>query len=451
MRDIVIDFTGQDKPVSFFVGYTGEANNTQLTVRLPQTLCSVDIDYYRAVFKTVSCETERSGKLYALDGAVTFTMWSSLLRYPGTLLLQISAFDFNGNELIRLGKTPVAALQIRPSLPPGPQAETDLSGLEAELETLLHAQNGGNPPVRVYTFTGLPAPVEQGSLALVRNPPPRYVPRSVRPILGHTNYPRLYINPYPPRPEHVFTGDDRFSEVGFFAHTIDGMNYDMTFFFHIFDGFDEGLPSMLQMATSFEEGAPLYVYCWDSFDLEEDLHIVPGWYRAYIRFDNGDLLSIEPMSTDELPVIEFAGRTDSSSVYLGYYLSPDSYFEHANHALYIYDRMQWRRLEDADTAIPVLGVIPVRGIEFPSYTVVCTVGIQYELELARVYPFFATNRTVTYSVSDDSVIELVWQDENEGSSPRLFVVGLKAGTATLTATSAEGGFSKSLPVIVMEA
>jgi hypothetical protein len=190
---------------------------------------------------------------------------------------------------------------------------------------------------------------------------------------------------------------------------------------------------MLQMATAFEEGSPLYVYAWDAFDLDEDLHIVPGWYRAYINFETGEPLSIESMSIDELPVAAYAGRTESSSVYLGYYLSPDPYFVHTKEALYMFDRQQWRRIEDTDISIPELGVIPVRGIEFEDHTITCTVGYPYQLPKARVFPFFATNRAVTYTISDETIFSL---SGRRRTAPLDVSCRAQGRTATLTATTA---------------
>ena len=103
MRNIHIDFTGANAPVDFFAGYTGEANMTRLTMRLPENLLSEDIDYYRIHFKTGAQENIRSEKLYAQEGVITLTLWYELLRNPGTLFIQASAYDFEDNELVRLG------------------------------------------------------------------------------------------------------------------------------------------------------------------------------------------------------------------------------------------------------------------------------------------------------------------------------------------------------------
>ncbi len=137
-------------------------NNTQLRIRLPESLSSPDVHYYKAVFKNDAGDSIRSGKLYTLTGLITLTMGFALLRYAGTLLMQLSAFDFNGIELLRLGKTPVVALTVRPSLPPGVETSPATQSIEAELETLLRTQSGGNFPVMVNTFTDLPEVTEPG-------------------------------------------------------------------------------------------------------------------------------------------------------------------------------------------------------------------------------------------------------------------------------------------------
>lgn len=448
MRTVHIDFTGADAPVDFFAGYTGEANNNQLTIRLPENLCSEDIDYYRANFRTVGYENVSSEKLYAEDGVISMTLWFDLLRCSGTLLMQISAFDFAGNELVRLGKTPIAALKVKPSLPAGVEGNSAVHGMEAEIEELMRIQNNGDCSVRVNTFTDLPASARQGTLALVRNPPPRYNMQSAKPIIGYAAYPRLYLNPYPPRPEHLYTGDDPFAEALFVNNTGNFYESQPTLYFYTFDGTDEELPIMLQIVPEPNDNKPMYVYTWGAFDLSDELHISPGWYKAYIDYDTGDLITIEPISVEELPVIEYAGMTQETSVYLGYYLSPDPYFKDVLNSLFVFDGNVWKPFDEEDITIKPIGTIPVRGINFPDYSVTFTVGMPQQITAAKVYPSFANNNNIDYTIGDETMFSLSWQVEDD--MPVLYVTGLKAGTTTLTATTEEGDYTKTRTITIQE-
>ncbi|HOU10969.1 MAG TPA: hypothetical protein PLD68_09785 [Clostridiales bacterium] len=449
MRTVNIDFTGADAPVNFFAGYTGEANNTQLTIRLPENLCSEDIDYYRIHFKTGAQENIRSEKLYAQEGVITLTLWYELLRNSGTLLMQVSAYDFEDNELVRLGKTPIAALKIRPSLAAGMEANQEIYGLEAEFEELIRLHSKGDCSVMADTFTDLPDAVLPGTLALVRNPPPRYMRQCIRPIVANARYPRLYINPYPPRPEHVYTGDDSFAEALFVNGQGNYYESEPTLYFRIFDGTDEGYPIMLQIVPDIAENKPMYVYAWDAFDLSEELHILPGWYRAYIDYDTGDLITIEAISAEEIPVIEYAGMTDVSSVYLGYYLSPEPYFQERLNSLFVFDGNEWKPFDDADISIKPIGTIPVRGITFLEYSITYNLGEPYQVTAAKVFPSFANNKHIDYVIGDETVLAISWETDEEGI-PVLYATGLKAGTTTLTAVTQEGGYSKSMTITVQE-
>lgn len=449
MRDVTIDFTGTESSMGLFAGFTGEANNTLLTVRLPENLCSEDIDYYRIHFKTGTHENIRSEKLYAQEGIVTLTLWYELLRNSGTLLMQVSAYDFEDNELVRLGKTPVAALKIRPSLAAGMESNQELYGLEAELEELIQLHNAGDCSVMADTFTDLPGDARQGTLALVRNPPPRYVRQCVRPIVASVRYPRLYLNPYPPRPEHVYTGDDSFAEALFVNQWGNMYESEPTLYFWIFDGTDEGLPLMLQIVPEVAENKPMYVYVWDEFDLSEDLHCLPGWYRVYIDYDTGDLITIEAIGVEEIPVIEYAGMTDTSSLYLGYYMSPEPYFQSSLNSLFVFDGNEWKPFDDVDISIKPIGTIPVRGIEFSEYSVTYNLGVPYQVTPAKVVPSFANNKNIDYIIGDETILAISWETD-EDDRPVLYATGLKAGTTTLTAVTQEGGYSKSRTITIQE-
>lgn len=449
MRTVNIDFTGAEAPVTFFIGYKGEANNAKLTVTLPESLCSDEVDYYRAHFKTPDNNSVSSKKIYAQNGVVFLTLWYELLRTSGNLLMQLSAYDFEGNELTRLGKTPIATLRVRPSLPSGAEGNDEIHGMEAEIEELLRLHDYGNCPVIVETFLELPTSAKQGTLAFVRYPPARYVRQGVRPIIEDIGYPRLYINPYPPRPEHVYTGDDPFAEVTFVTDNGESYESSPNLYFIIFDGSDEGLPTMIQIVQKFSDGEPMYVYAWDEFYLSLEEHILPGWYKAYIDFETGDLISIEPIDLDELPVIEYAGMTRGSSVYLGYYLSPEPYFKELMNSLFVFDGTEWKPIDEEDLSIKPLETIPVRGIDFSEHNVTCSVGTTQEISRARTYPFFATNKNIEYSIGDTTLFSLSWQTDDDDRLV-LYITGLVPGTTTLTATTEEGGYMKERTITIQE-
>lgn len=449
MRTVNIDFTGADAPVDFFAGYKGEANNTQLTIRLPGSLCSDDIDYYRASFRRVGYENVRSEKLYAEDGLISLTLWYELLRCSGTLLMQISAYDFEGNELVRLGKTPIATLKVKPSIPAGAEGDTDIHGMEAELEELIRIQNNGDCSVRVNTFTDLPTNVRAGTMALVHCPPPKYEVPGLQTFIDGVNYPRIYLNPYPPRPAHVYTGDDELESIAF-VNIETGLSFPYGCSYMFFaGGGDDGIPIVLQVITTVGDETPLFVYTWDEFDLDEELHVEPGWHKVFVDFDTGDLFSITPISTEELPVIEPAGKCQINSFYMSYFISAQPYFKERQDSLFIFDGTVWKPFAVTDSAIKPMGLVPVSGIDFPEDTFTCNLGSTLETAKAKTIPRLAVNRDIIYTIGDETVMSLSWQI-NDDDEQIPYITGLKAGTTTLTATTEEGDFHKTRNIIVQE-
>ncbi len=448
MRTVNIDFTGADAPVNFFAGYTGEANNTQLSVQLPENLCSEDIDYYRIHFKTGARENIRSGKLYAQEGVITLTLWYELLRNSGTLLMQVSAYDFEDNELVRLGKTPIAALKIRPSLAAGMEANQEIYGLEAEFEELIRLHSKGDCSVMADTFTDLPMDVRAGTLALVHSPPPKYEVPSLQTFIDGVNYPRIYLNPYPPRPAHVYTGDDDLESITF-VNIETGVTFPYGCSYMFFAGGEAGIPVVLQVITTLGSETPMFVYTWDEFDLDEELHVGTGWHKVFIDFDTGDLFSITPITAEELPVIEPAGKCQINSFYMSYFISAQSYFKELLDALYIFDGSEWKPFDTVDTSIKPVGLIPVTGIDFPEDTFTCNVGSMIETAKARTIPRLAVNQNIVYSIGDETLFSLSWQT-NDDDEQIPYITGLKAGTTTLTATTEDGGFHKTRTIIVQE-
>ena len=432
----------------FFAGYTGEANNTQLSVRLPENLCSEDIDYYRIHFKTGAQENIRSGKLYAQEGVITLTMWYELLRNSGTLLMQASAYDFEDNELVRLGKTPIATLKVKPSIPPGAQGDTDIYGMEAEIEELIQFYNKGDCSVMVNTFTDLPMDVRAGTLALVHSPPPKYEVPSLQTFIDGVNYPRIYLNPYPPRPAHVYTGDDEPESITFVNIETDvTFPYGCSYMF--FAGGNGGIPVVFQVITTLGSETPMFVYTWDEFDLDEELHVGNGWHKVFIDFDTGDLFSITPITAEELPVIEPAGKCQIDSFYMSYFISAQPYFKELLDALYIFDGSEWKPFDTVDTSIKPVGLIPVTGIDFPEDTFTCNVGSTIETAKAKTIPRLAVNQNIVYVIGDETLFSLSWQT-NDDDEEIPYITGLKAGTTTLTATTEDGGFHKTRTIIVQE-
>lgn len=448
MRTVNIDFTGADAPVDFFAGYKGEANNTQLTIRLPENLCSEDIDYYRANFRRVGYENVSSEKLYAEDSVISMTLWFDLLRCSGTLLMQISAFDFAGNELVRLGKTPIATLKVKPSIPSGAEGDTDIHGMEAELEELMRIQNNGDCSVKVNTFTDLPTNVRTGTMALVHSPPPKYEVPGLQTFIDGVNYPRIYLNPYPPRPAHVFVSDDELESIAF-VNIDTGVSFPYGCSYMFFAGGDADIPIVLQVITTVGDETPMFVYTWDEFDLDEELHVEPGWHKVFIDFNTGDLFSMTPISIEEIPIINPAGQCQINSFYMSYFISAQPYFKEVLDSLFIFNGTEWKPVDFTDTSIKPMGLIPVTGIKFPEDTFTCNLGVAQETSAARTIPFLAVNRNIIYTIEDETIIALSWQT-NDDDEQIPYITGLKAGTTTLTATTEEGGFHKTRNIIVQE-
>jgi len=446
MRTVHIDFTGADAPVDFFAGYTGEANNTELVIRLPENLCSEDVDYYRIQFKTACRGHIQSGKLYAEDGVLTLTLWYELLRNSGTLLMQMSAYDFEDNELVRLGKTPIATLKVKPSIPPGAQGDTDIYGMEAEIEELIQLHSKGDCSVMVNTFTDLPVGVKAGTLALVHSPPPKYEVPDLQTFVDGVNYPRIYLNPYPPRPAHVYTGDDEPESI-VFVNIETGVTFPYGCSYMFFAGGNGGIPVVFQVITTLGSETPMFVYTWDEFDLSEELHIGTGWHKVFIDFETGDLYSITPITAEEIPVLEPAGKCQIDSFYMSYFISAQPYFREVQDSLFVFDGTEWKPFDTNDTSIKPVGLVPVTGIDFPTDTFTCNVGSTIETAKARTIPRLAVNQNIIYSIGDETLFSLSWQT-NEDDEEIPYITGLKAGTTTLTATTQEGGFHKSRNIIV---
>lgn len=172
MRTVDIDLTGPESPVEYFAGYRGEINSTLLNVVLPATLIGNGIDYYRANFKTAEQDSFTSEKLYADNGSVKVLLGYELTRDVGTVLLQLTAYDVESNELVKLGKSPTVKLKIKPSLPSSIEGNLRVQGLEAELAELIEEMregNGGSTTVMVNTFTDLPANGKDGTFGVVRS------------------------------------------------------------------------------------------------------------------------------------------------------------------------------------------------------------------------------------------------------------------------------------------
>ncbi len=448
MRNIHIDFTGANAPVDFFAGYTGEANNTRLTMRLPENLLSEDIDYYRIHFKTGAQENIRSEKLYAQEGVITLTLWYELLRNPGTLFIQASAYDFEDNELVRLGKTPIATLKIQPSLAAGTEANRELFGLEAELEELMRLHNENAYLLTVNTVSDLPADAQQGALALVRNPPPRFVTQSAVPILPNRSYPRMYLNPHPPRPEHLYSGAELPFFDAVFRRAANGSeNPTPTFYLSLYDGSDGGIPNMLHFSRH-EDTNAAYFYVWEAFQYEGQ-QSNPGWNILYADNENEDSVIIEPIAFSDIPTIEYAGEINEPSPYLGYYLSASPYMREKINALFVFDGSAWKEVSAENTTIKPVGIIPVRGVEFPAHQTLYYVGYTAVTPPARVVPSFASDKGIAYAVSDETVITAAL-GYDEYNYAVLNVTGLRAGTATITATSHEGGYTATREITVQE-
>ena len=141
--------------------------------------------------------------------------------------------------------------------------------------------------------------------------------------------------------------------------------------------------------------------------------------------------------------------TDVSSVYLGYYLSPEPYFQERLNSLFVFDGNEWKPFDDADISIKPIGTIPVRGIEFYDYSITYNLGVPYQVTPAKVIPSFANNKHIDYVIGDETVLAISWETDEEGM-PVLYATGLKAGTTTLTAVTQEGGYSKSMTITVQE-
>lgn len=98
----------------------------------------------------------------------------------------------------------------------------------------------------------------------------------------------------------------------------------------------------------------------------------------------------------------------------------------------------------AEAEITVVETGPfVTGIELDKTAVTVNEGAIAELT-AKVWPADAWNRNVIWSSSDESIVQV--DDSGVG---RAFITGIKAGTAIITATTAEGGFKATSEVTVV--
>jgi hypothetical protein len=93
--------------------------------------------------------------------------------------------------------------------------------------------------------------------------------------------------------------------------------------------------------------------------------------------------------------------------------------------------------KDFGTTLPVQA--DVTGVAFYDTVLTLAVGGQDTL-IAIVIPYYATNYNVTYSSSDTLIAKI---DETTG-----IITGIAEGTATITATIAEGGFTATCKVTV---
>ncbi|OPH48813.1 hypothetical protein BC351_38230 [Paenibacillus ferrarius] len=86
-------------------------------------------------------------------------------------------------------------------------------------------------------------------------------------------------------------------------------------------------------------------------------------------------------------------------------------------------------------------VIPVTGVEVTNTNLTIYEGQTAELT-AKVLPATASNQAVTWSTSDPAVAAL------ESMGGKAVITGVKAGTATITATAADGNFTSQSTVTV---
>ena len=90
--------------------------------------------------------------------------------------------------------------------------------------------------------------------------------------------------------------------------------------------------------------------------------------------------------------------------------------------------------------------IPVTGITLSESTVTVKVGDGKFVD-ATVLPDNATNKLVNWTCSDPTIADIAWSGDNNS---RGLIVGRAAGTATITATTADGNFIATCVVIVTE-
>lgn len=90
------------------------------------------------------------------------------------------------------------------------------------------------------------------------------------------------------------------------------------------------------------------------------------------------------------------------------------------------------------------GPVKVTGVTLNETTCTAQDGVSFYLE-AIVEPANAANQEVLWTVSDESIVSI----DNDGDGLGIMVNTLKAGTATITVTTADGGFTASCEVTVI--
>lgn len=120
MRIVSVDISNDKSPPSVFAGYEGEINETLLQVVLPSRMLpseNNEIDSYEFDFETSYGEKLKSNLIYVSDlvGNIISIKLGQQLMCKDKLKFCVACYDLNGNEIIRLGKSPLCTLLINQS------------------------------------------------------------------------------------------------------------------------------------------------------------------------------------------------------------------------------------------------------------------------------------------------------------------------------------------------
>ena len=147
-----------------------------------------------------------------------------------------------------------------------------------------------------------------------------------------------------------------------------------------------------------------------------------------------------------------AGNSNGDEGMYGYYLSSSLFYDNPSVALIMYLHPQSMIStisgDDRYVGMPVRPVcsppIAVTGIELSSASFSLELGQSFKPYLiATVQPENATNKNIIWTCSDEHVVNFVNQGNDRG-----YLAAVAPGTATITTTTADGGFTASCTVTV---